>query len=150
MFDLDDGDIVMIRLELRACCSPEVNKFLFEYVGASKLDASTETEMLNHIKSVAVKTVHKEVHTLAFNAMKQEKGESITHFVGRLMSKAFLCEFEIECTSHAPPIKLSYAEKNDRAAANRRSAQPGASATCSLRGCCTNNSGGQSRTPAGP
>ena len=109
--DIRDADVTTIRLELCACCSAEVNKFLFEYVGVSTLNASSETELLHHIKSVAVKTVHKEVHTLAFNAMKQEKGESITHFVGQLRSKAFLCGFEIECSSHNPPIKLSYAEK---------------------------------------
>ena len=33
MCRLDDGDVEIIRLELRECCSPEVNKFLFEYVG---------------------------------------------------------------------------------------------------------------------
>ena len=88
-----------------------MNKILFEYVGTTILTAASKEELLNHIKSVAVKTVHKEVHTLAFNAMKQEKGESITHFVGQLRSKAFLCGFEVECTSHTPPIKLSYAEK---------------------------------------
>ena len=111
MCEIDDTDVVNIRLELRASCSAEVNKFLFEYVGTPTLNASSEEELLAHIKSVAVKTVHKEVHTLAFNAMKQEKGESITHFVGQLRSKAFLCGFEVECTSHTPPIKLSYAEK---------------------------------------
>ena len=111
MCEIDDGDVAKIRLELRASCSAEVNKFLFEYVGTPILNVATEEELLDHIKSVAVKTVHKEVHTLAFNAMKQEKGESITHFVGQLRSKAFLCGFEVECTSHTPPIKLSYAEK---------------------------------------
>ena len=111
MCEIDDDDVYKIRLELRASCSAEVNQFLFEYVGTATLNVATEEELLSHIKSVAVKTVHKEVHTLAFNAMKQEKGESITHFVGQLRSKAFLCGFEVECTSHTPPIKLSYAEK---------------------------------------
>ena len=33
MCKLDEGDVENVRLELRECCSPEVNKFLFEYVG---------------------------------------------------------------------------------------------------------------------
>ena len=111
MCDIEDTDVQKTRRELRASCSADVNKFLFEYVGTTALNSSTEQELLEHIKSVAVKTVHKEVHTLAFNAMMQEKGESITHFVGQLRSKAFLCGFEVECTSHNPPIKVSYAEK---------------------------------------
>lgn len=100
-----------IRLELRASCSSEVNKLLFEYIGASVLDASSETELLGHIKTVAVKTIHKEVHRLAFHAMSQDQGESVTQFVARLKAKAFLCSFEVPCTCCTPTEKISYAEE---------------------------------------
>ena len=69
MCNLSDDDLDNIRLELRECCSPDVNKFLFEYIGPSKLNVCTENELLSYIKSVAVKVVHKEVHRMAFNSL---------------------------------------------------------------------------------
>ena len=114
MCKLDPTDIESIRLELRECCSPEVNKFLFEYVGPAKLNASTEVELLAHIKSVAVKVVHKEVHRMAFNSLFQDQGEPVTQWVARVKAKAFLCEFKVPCTCcTAPngPVMISYAEE---------------------------------------
>ena len=42
-----------IRNELRSTCSGDVNKLLFDLVGAESLNTSTEQELLQHIKSVA-------------------------------------------------------------------------------------------------
>ena len=39
-------DLETIRMELRAGCSPDVNKMLFEFVGAETLDTCTEAELL--------------------------------------------------------------------------------------------------------
>ena len=75
-----------------------VNKFLFEYIGPSKLNVCTENELLSYIKSVAVKVVHKEVHRMAFNSLVQDQGEPVTQWVARIKAKAFLCEFEVPCT----------------------------------------------------
>ena len=65
MCNLDAVDTEVIRLELRASCSNEVNRLLFEYVGSVVLDNSTEEQLLQHIKTVAAKTAHKEVHRRA-------------------------------------------------------------------------------------
>ena len=111
MCNLRNDDTANIRLELRECCSTDVNKFLFEYVGPTKLDACTEDELLTHIKSVAVKVVHKEVHRMEFNSLVQDQAEPVTQWVARLKSKAFLCEFEIPCNSCTPPRMISYAEE---------------------------------------
>ena len=100
------------RMELRAACSDEVNKLLFEYVGPDSLKTCTESELLKHIKDVAVKSIHKEVHRMAFNKMHQNSGEPITNYVARLKAKAFLCEFNIRCIHHNPdPVIVSYAEE---------------------------------------
>ena len=40
-----------IRMELRAACSSDVNKFLFEFVGPNILDNATEEQLLAHIKA---------------------------------------------------------------------------------------------------
>ena len=104
-------EVASVRMELRAACSDDVNKLLFEFVGAGTLDGCTEEELLGHIKSVAVKSVHKEVHQVAFNKILQNSGESVTNYVARLKAKAFLCEFEVSCTDHNPVIRISYAEQ---------------------------------------
>ena len=80
MCNLDAVETEVIRLELRASCSNEVNRLLFEYVGSVVVDDSTEEQLLQHIKTVAVKTVHKEVHRRAFHTMLQDQGESVTKF----------------------------------------------------------------------
>ena len=51
-------------LELRECCSVDVNKLLYEYKGKDVLNDNelTENKLLEYIKSVAVKTIHEEIH----------------------------------------------------------------------------------------
>lgn len=111
MIGVNNTDVATVRQELRTACSSEVNKLLFEFVGAATLNACTEDELLGHIKSVAVKTVHKEVHRMAFNNMAMNQGETVTTYVARLKAKAFLCQFEVRCTSCDPPVSISYAEE---------------------------------------
>ena len=62
MCKLDEEAVENIWLELRTCCSPQVNKLLFEYVLPEKLNVGNKKELLDHTKSVAVKVVHKDVH----------------------------------------------------------------------------------------
>lgn len=101
----------MIRLELRAACSKDVNRLLFEYVGAETLNVATEEEMLGFIKSVAVKDTHKEVHRMKFFRLCQMDGETITQFVARLRSHAILCQFKIACSNHPEPMSVSFADE---------------------------------------
>ena len=103
-------DLESIRMELRAACSQDVNKMLFEFVGAETLDTCTEADLLNHIKSVAVRTVHKEVHRMVFNTMVQKDKESVTKFVAALKSQAALCQFKVSCSCD-PPREISYADE---------------------------------------
>ena len=51
-------DLVTIRMELRAACSPDVNKMLFEFVGPDVLNECSEEELLAYIKSIPVKQIH--------------------------------------------------------------------------------------------
>lgn len=68
------SDPVEIRNELRSTCSPVINKLLFDFVGASTLNSCTEQQLLAHIKLVAVKGVHKEVHRQNFHSLQQSPG----------------------------------------------------------------------------
>ena len=100
-----------IRMELRAACSKDVNRLLFEFVGATTLDNTTEDNLLAHIRSVAVKGTHKEVHRMSFSKLSQMEGKTITQFVARLKSQAALCQFTITCRDHEPPKKISFADE---------------------------------------
>ena len=102
------GDAVV--MELRSCCAPDVNKLLFQYVGAASLETATEEVMLAHIKSIAVKGLHIEVHRKNFGGLYQEDGESITHYVARLRSQAALCNFSLKCGCDDTNT-VSYAEQ---------------------------------------
>ena len=104
------GNVASIRSELRFACSPEVNKMLFEFVGPQTLNTCTETELLAHIKSIAVKQVHHEVHQMTFHGMFQQEGESVTRWCARLKAQAFLCQFETQCPC-TPATVVSYADK---------------------------------------
>ena len=96
-----------ITMELRACCSTDVNKLMFDIVGPVVLDNASEAELLAHIKSVAVKGVHKEVHRLTFVKIRQSQNEPVTHFVARLKAQAALCDFTVECPSAGSTAKSS-------------------------------------------
>ena len=100
-----------IRMELRSSCSADVNKFLFEFVGPSVLNTASEEDLLNHIRKIAVKTTHKEVHRMNFSKMSQSEKETITHYVARLKAKAALCDFSVACTVTDPPTPVSYADE---------------------------------------
>ena len=99
-----------IRMELRSSCSEEVNKMLFEFVGPDVLNSCTEDDLLAHIKSVAVRNVHVEVHRRNFNTMTQNDGESITSYVARLRSQAVLCVYRKKCPC-AVPADVSFADE---------------------------------------
>jgi hypothetical protein len=105
---MDDN---LICMELRAACSQEVNKLLFEYVGASTLNLATEEQLMVHIKSIAVKGTCKEVHRMNFFKLIQMDGETVTRYVARLRAQAILCQFKITHTDHdGEKHQLSYVD----------------------------------------
>ena len=89
-----------ILMNLRESCSTEINRLLFQYVGEQELNspALTEEKLLAHIKSVAVQSIHTEVHRWHFNQLEQQDSEPATKFVGRLKAQAALCKFQVQCS----------------------------------------------------
>jgi len=92
-------DAAEICLNLRESCSPDINRLLFQYVGEGSLNNPnlSEEELLESIKSVAVRSIHTEVHRWHFNQLEQQDSEPATKFVGRLKAQAALCNFTVEC-----------------------------------------------------
>ena len=50
-----------IRDNLRQCCANQLNKRLFDVKGVALLNTATEINLLQWIKDIAVKGIHKEV-----------------------------------------------------------------------------------------
>ena len=105
----DTEDII---LELRDSCSDQVNRMLFEFIGFEELNREelTELELLNYIKTVAVRTVHKEVHRWHFSQIDQGESEKVTQFVGRLKAQALLCDYNVVCNCGCK-TRVSYADE---------------------------------------
>ena len=99
-----------ICLNLRESCSPEINRLLFQFVGKIDLDneALTEERLLEYIKSVAVRSIHTEVHRWHFSQIIQQDCEPVAKFVGRLKAQAALCDFKVTCECNK---SVSYSEE---------------------------------------
>ena len=85
--------------ELRMACTPELNRLLFNLMGAEALNMASEDQLLQYIKLIAVRGFYKEVHQQNFHSMKQKEGELITHFLARLWTLAKFCEFTVACSN---------------------------------------------------
>ena len=83
--------------ELRTACTPELNRLLFDLMGAEAQNTASEDQLLQYIKLIMVRGLHKEVHRQNFHSMKQKEGESITHFLARLRTLAKFYEFTVTC-----------------------------------------------------
>jgi len=99
-----------VCLELREACSAEVNRLLYDYVGAVELNnpALKEETLMAYIKKVAVKSIHPEVYRWNYGKMSQSSGEPVTKYVARLKSQAVLCSYTVNCKCGE---KVSYADE---------------------------------------
>lgn len=70
--------------ELRMAYSNEVNKLLFELAGPKGLNITTEEQLLCHIRLVAVKGLHQEVHRHRFHNTRQQVGEGPAQILTKL------------------------------------------------------------------
>ena len=104
------SDQTEIRNKLRSTCSSVVNRLLFNFVGGATLNTCTEQQLLDHIKSLAVRGVHKEVHHQKFHNLHQAEDESNTSYFARLRAQASLCEFRTSCPNNTGGSQVSYAE----------------------------------------
>ena len=89
----------------------DVNRLLFEYVGATALNTATEEELLTYIKSIAVKGTHEEVYRMKFFRLSQMDSETVTQYVTCPRSQAILCQFKIACTNHEQQTFVNFADE---------------------------------------
>lgn len=99
-----------IRNELRSACSSKINEMLFNFVGPDALNTASEEELMDFIKSVAVKAVHPEVYRQQFFTLRQSDCESITNYISRLKAQAMLCAFKSKGSCGQDACTVSYSE----------------------------------------
>ena len=90
-----------INDELRSCCSKELRRTLFDFVGGPAIDALTEDQLLKKIQETAVIGKNKAVHRKEFYELVQAPDELLNRYVAKLKAKAHRCNFTMECTSTA-------------------------------------------------
>ena len=106
--DLQDNQL---KDELRACCSKELRRTLFDFVGSSTIDALTEAELLEKIKSTAVIGKNKAVHRKEFYELVQAPEEQLNRFVAKLKAKAERCNFTMVCSANNCDQVNNYGEE---------------------------------------
>ena len=86
----------LLRDKLRECCSKQLNTRMVQMYGPTVLGACDEIKLLEMIKAITVKGVHKEVHRAAFQGMHQQQGELYQAYAARLKAKADLGQYCIK------------------------------------------------------
>ena len=97
-------------LELRAACTPQLRRALFDFLGQDTLAAVDESSLLTHIQQVAVKGKNTAVHRQEFYSMMQSPDEPIQTFVGKLRAKAAHCHFRTTCSNTSCKADMSYSD----------------------------------------
>ena len=81
--------------QLMECMVDAVREDHYRQFGGTK--AETEKELLEQIKQVAVPKSSRAVQRDSLTNIKQERGEGVRKFCGRIRAVALVCEFETEC-----------------------------------------------------
>merc|ERR1712112_253437 len=74
---------------------------------------SSENELLQAIKKLAVRKHNNVVKVIEFLSVKQLEGENIASLSSKISGKARLCDFTVECTGHCGHCEADCEEKVD-------------------------------------
>ena len=94
--NLSSGDVVT---QLMECCCEQLRRDHHRmFVSASNQGGSvTEATRLSELKQIAVRKRNKAVNRVKLGALKQDKGEPIRKFAGRIRSLASVSGYSIKC-----------------------------------------------------
>ena len=102
------GDYIVIQL--MECCSDSIRRDHHRtYSGLE--DGRDEETVLGELKKIAVKKRNKAVNRVKLGDLKQERGEPIRRFAGRVRSLASVSEFKVKCKGANCGADVSYAEE---------------------------------------
>ena len=92
---LDGEDIVV---QLMECCSEDLRKDHFRNYPTFKT-SDLEENVLRQIRQVAVRAKNRAVNRFKLHTLKQDKGEPIRRYAGRIRGLASVSEYAVKCGS---------------------------------------------------
>ena len=97
----------VLRDELWSCMETELRQLAF----SEGFRATTENDLLQQIKNLAVTVLHPSVHVIALHNMTQQEGETIKSFAARVKGTAGNCNLLKTCTKADCTEKVSFMEE---------------------------------------
>ena len=91
---LEGEDLVLQLME--CCCEGLRRDHHRTYPSISSL--ATESSCLAQLKQLAVRAKNRAVHRVKLNTLKQDKGEPVRKFAGRIRSLAGVSDYSVKCT----------------------------------------------------
>ena len=91
------GDIITQLLE---CCCEQLRRDHhrnYSQAAGDQAEAPTEERLLKEVKQLAVRKKNKAVNRVALGTLKQDKGEPVRKFAGRIRSLATVSEYVVNC-----------------------------------------------------
>ena len=92
---IEGTDLIIQLLE---CCNEDLRKDLTRAAGGS-LTSKSENEVLEKIKTLAVRRENIMVARVELQEMQQDEGEPIRSFAARAKGQANVCKFVVDCPS---------------------------------------------------
>ena len=105
---LAGADSELISDQLWACCEEDLERAVYNSGVTSK---TSETELLEVMKKLAVRSQNTLVNVVKFLNMSQQQDESAGNFTARLKGQASVCNFLVKCTSASCQQDVTYADQ---------------------------------------
>ena len=93
--------------QLWACATDSLKRNCHQ---SGATDTTTENQLLEVMKRLAIKAQNKMVNVVQFLTLAQDTDEPVTQFISRLKGQADVCDFEVECPKEGCDTKVSYSD----------------------------------------
>ena len=92
-----------VVLQLMECCCEQLRRDHHRNYPSNKNQA-TESSCLAQIKQIAVRAKNRAVNRVKLNTLRQDKGEPVRKFAGRIRSLATVSDYSVDCTQCKLPV----------------------------------------------
>ena len=106
------GDEVI--LQLMECCCEQLRRDHHRTFPKGEGGTTTEVQRLDQLKQLAVRKKNRAVNRVKLGTMKQDKGEPVRKFAGRIRSLATVSEYAVECKTCKTPVAYTEAVITDQ------------------------------------
>ena len=91
-------------LQLMECCSEQLRREHHRTFPKGGTEAPTETTRLEELRQLAVRKKNRAVNRVKLGTMKQDKGEPVRKFTGRIRSLAAVSGYSVTCGKCQDPV----------------------------------------------